>query len=230
VIGDADVLSGLVINQLLELGRPCLYNLGFAHVFDMASTIALTGSPENALLQAAGAELARFHGLPSAAWMSTESMSADAQAAFEKMMMGLAHAAAGVNFIWGAGNLEGTLALSPEALILDDEIAGYLRRFAQGVPIDEENLALRVIEELGLAGDFLTHEHTIRHYREVLSRAQLATRCRRAEWESRGAKTLEEKALDRLRDILAADPHVYLDAHQEAELRKIEQGGISALA
>src|ERR1019366_1553643 len=110
VIGDADTLSGLVINQLLEPGRPCFYNIGFAHVFDMSVGIALTGAPENALLQAAGAELAKFHGMPCASWMSTESMCADSQAAFEKMLTGLAHAAAGVNFIWGAGNLESTLA------------------------------------------------------------------------------------------------------------------------
>ena len=113
VIGDADTLSGLVINQLLEDGRPCFYNIGFAHVIDMASAIALTGAPENALLQAAGADLAAFHGLPCASWMSTESMAADGQSALEKMITGLAHAASGVNFIWGAGNLESTLAMSP---------------------------------------------------------------------------------------------------------------------
>jgi trimethylamine--corrinoid protein Co-methyltransferase len=229
-IGDADVLSGLVINQLLEPGRPCFYNVGFAHVFDMASTIALTGSPENALLQAAGADLARFHGLPCAAWMSTESMSADSQAAFEKMMMGLAHAASGVNFIWGAGNLECTLAMSPEALVADDEIAGYFLRFARGIPIDDENLALGVIKEVGLSGDFLTADHTIRHYRQVLSRTQMATRCRRAEWESKGAKTFEEKVQDRLHDVLAAAPTNHLDGHQEAELKRIEASGLSLLA
>ncbi|MBI5627772.1 MAG: trimethylamine methyltransferase family protein, partial [Candidatus Rokubacteria bacterium] len=142
VIGDADALSGLVINQLLEPGRPCFYNIGFAHVLDMASAIALTGSPENALLQAAGADLARFHGLPSASWMSTESMLPDSQAAFEKMVTGLAHAMAGVNFIWGAGNLESTLSMSPEALIADDEIAGYFLRCQKGIPVDAEGLAV----------------------------------------------------------------------------------------
>ena len=62
VIGDADTLSGLVINQLLEPGRPCIYNVGFAHVLDMSSAIALTGSPENALLQAAGADMPSHRG------------------------------------------------------------------------------------------------------------------------------------------------------------------------
>jgi trimethylamine--corrinoid protein Co-methyltransferase len=229
VIGDADTLSGLVINQLLEPGRPCFYNLGFAHVMDMASTIALTGSPENALLQAAGADLARFHRLPCASWMSTESKCLDSQAALEKMMMGLAHAAAGVNFIWGAGNLESTLAMSPEALIVDDEIAGYFLRFQRGISVDEESLALDVIKNAGISGDFLTVPHTLRHFREVLSRAPLANRRRRAEWEAKGAPTLEESAQERVRAIVAAPPQSYLDARQEAELQRIEASTRAAL-
>ena len=58
-MADAEVISGIVINQIIEPGRPCIYNSGFAHVFDMMTTIVLTGSPENALLQAAGAEMAQ---------------------------------------------------------------------------------------------------------------------------------------------------------------------------
>ena len=230
VIGDADTLSGLVINQLLEPGRPCFYNIGFAHVMDMASTIALTGAPENALLQAAGADMARSHGLPCASWMSTESMCMDAQAAFEKMITGLAHAAAGVNFIWGAGNLESTLVMSPEALVADDEIAGYFLRFQRGFSVDEESVALDVIKSVGISGDFLTAPHTLRHFREELSRARLANRQRRADWETKGARTLEELVQERVHSILAAEPKSYLDARQEAELKRIEETTMAGLA
>jgi len=230
VIGDADVLSGLVINQLLEAGRPCFYNVGFAHVIDMASTIALTGSPENALLQSAGAEMAQFHGLPCASWMSTEAMTADSQSVFEKMMTGLAHAAAGVNLIWGAGNLESTLAMSPEALITDDEIAGCFLRFQRGFEVDDESLALDAILDVGHSGDFLSHPHTLAHYRRVLSRAQLAVRCHRSKWEAKGSRTFEESVQERLRDILAQEAKTYLDERQEAELQRIEERGRAGAA
>ena len=229
VVGNADVLSGLVINQLFEPGRPCIYNLGFAHVLDMAAAIALTGSPENALLQAAGADLAQYHGLPSASWMSTEAMVMDEQAAFEKMMMGLAHAAAGVNLIWGAGNLESTLAMSPEALVADDEIAGYFLRFQRGFELDEESLALATIHEIGLKGDFLTSEHTLRYYREVLSRPRLAVRSRRSAWESAGARKYVEAAEERVRSILSREPAPKLDESQVAELQRIEQSGLNSI-
>jgi trimethylamine--corrinoid protein Co-methyltransferase len=223
VIGDADTLSGLVINQLLEPGRPCFYNVGFAHVFDMAAAMALTGSPENALLQAAGADMARFHGLPCAAWMSTESPVADAQSAMEKTMTGLAHAAAGVNLIWGAGNLEGTLAMSPEALVADDEIAGYFLRYRQGIPLDAEEMALDEIRAAAKSGDFLNSPHTLKHFRRVLSRARIAARMRHGDWEAQGSPTFEESAERRVRQILAAEPQHYLDAQQKAELERIER-------
>lgn len=226
VIGDADTLSGLVINQLLEPGRPCFYNVGFAHVFDMSAGLALTGAPENALLQAAGAEMAHFHGLPCASWMSTESMCADSQSAFEKMITGLAHASAGVNLIWGAGNLESTLAMSSEALVTDDEIAGYFLRFQMGIPVDEEGLAMADIQESGKSGDFLNSPHTLQHFRKVLSRAPLAVRGRRGDWEAKGSRTFEESAEQRVRNILARDPKLYLDDHQRTELARIERAAM----
>jgi len=228
VIGDADVLSGLVINQLLEPGRPCFYNVGFAHVFDMSAGLALTGAPENALLQAAGADMARFHKLPSASWMSTESMCSDAQAAFEKMHTGHAHAAAGVNLIWGAGNLESTLAMSPEMLVTDNEIAGYFLRYAQGIPVNDETLAMEAINEAGRSGDFLNSPHTLKHFRHVLSRAQLAVRDRRGNWEAKGSRTYEESAEERVREILAREPKQHVTAAQLAELKRIEQAALKS--
>jgi trimethylamine--corrinoid protein Co-methyltransferase len=230
VVGDADTLSGLVINQLLEPGRPCIYNIGFAHVLDMASAIALTGAPENALLQAAGADLARFHGLPSASWMSTEAMAFDAQAAFEKMITGMAHAAAGVNLIWGAGNLESTLSMCPETLVADDEIAGYFLRYQRGIPVDESTLAVEAIKAVGHRPDYLTAEHTLANYRDVLSRPLMAARTRRDVWQARGGRVFEEAVRERLAAILAEPAPVLLDAAQEAELERLERAGLAAQA
>ena len=228
VIGDADTLSGLVINQLLEPGRPCFYNVGFAHVLEMSAGLALTGAPENALLQAAGADMARFHGLPCAAWMSTESLCDDSQAAFEKMIGGLAHTGAGVNFIWGAGNLESTLAMSCESLVTDNEIAGYFLRFHKGFPVNDEALALDDIRDAGKSGDFLNSPHTLKHFRSVLSRARLAVRARRGDWEAKGSHTFEESAEQRVREILAQEPKQYLDSTQRAELERIERSAMTS--
>ena len=72
VLANAEALSGIVINQILEPGRPCIYNLGFSHVMDMRSAEPTTGAPENGLIAAAGAAFARDLNLPSAAWTCSD--------------------------------------------------------------------------------------------------------------------------------------------------------------
>jgi trimethylamine--corrinoid protein Co-methyltransferase len=229
VLANADALSGIVIAQLLERGRPVIYNLGFAHVLDMSTSIALTGAPENALLQAAGAELARFHRLPSASWMSTEAMLPDAQAAAEKTMTGLAHAVHGVNLIWGAGNLESTMCMSAEMLVIDDEIIGAIRRFTRGIAVSEETLALDEIREVGHTGDFLSTEHTLHHFRREIRHSRLPTRSKRDAWERHGSRAIDERAAARVEEILAAPPPAHLAPEQARELERIADGFLAAL-
>jgi trimethylamine--corrinoid protein Co-methyltransferase len=229
VLANADALSGVVIAQLLERGRPIVFNLGFAHVLDMSTSVALTGAPENALLQAAGAEMARFHRLPSASWMSTEAMVADGQAAAEKTLTGLAHITHGVNIVWGAGNLESTLCMSPEMLVIDDEIIGALRRFARGIAVTEETLALDLIRAVGHRGDFLTTDHTLRHFRAEIRHSRLPTRGKRDAWERQGSATLEERAAARVQEVLARPAVTFLSSEQDRALEEIADAFLAAL-
>ena len=229
VLANADVLSGIVIAQLLERGRPVIYNAGVAHVLDMSTAVALTGAPENALLQSAGADLARFHHLPSASWMSTESMVADAQAASESMITGLAHAANGVNLIWGAGNLESTLCMSAEKLVIDDEIIGSIRRYVRGIEVSDETLALDLIQELGHKPDYLWNEHTLAHFQEEIRHSRLAVRCKREAWENQGSRTWDERAAERVKEILALPAVPQVTPEQERELTRIVDRHLAAI-
>jgi len=229
VIANAEALSGLVIAQLLEPGRPCIFNLGFAHVLDMSSAVALTGAPENTLIQVGGAEIARFHRLPCASWMSTDAMIADSQMAMEKMLTGLAHIANRVNIVWGAGNLESTMSMCPEALVIDDEICGAALRYQQGIQVDDQSLAVEAIREVGLGGNFLEHPHTLTHFREELTRMRVGNRVRWATWLERGGRSMEEEAREKVEEILASDPPHYLDGDQRRELERLVEVGLKEI-
>ena len=154
----------------------------------------------------------------------------DAQAAFEKMLTGLAHAAAGVNLIWGAGNLESTLTMSPEALVMDDEIAGYFLRYRRGFEVSDESIALDVVRRIGAGGDYLSSEHTLMHHRSVLSRANLAYRDRHAMWQAKGSPSFADAVRERLAVIAGAEPGPCLEPAQERELLRIEAAGMAGLA
>jgi len=224
VLANAEVLSGIVIAQVLEEVRPCIYNVGFAHVLDMQNlSVAWTGSPENALIAAAGAEMAQFYSLPSASWMCTESMIADSQNAYEKMSTGLMWALSGVNIIWGIGSLESEKSISPEMMVIDNEVAGIINRIKRGIEVDEDTLALDLIKEVGLKSNYITTKHTIKRFRKEIRFSKLSNRNNRSTWEEQGSKSVEERAKDEVRKILVTKHEKCLTPEQERKLLEIEK-------
>ena len=222
-MADAEILSGIIINQVIEPGRPCIYNAGFAHVMDMMSAMALTGSPENALLQAAGAEMAAYHNLPCASWALSDSPMLDAQASYEKMNTYMAHTVSNVNMVWGAGNLEASKTICPESAVIDNEIIGCCKRFAQRIKVNEEQLAFDLIKDIAFNGSFLEAEHTLKHYREQIRHSVLPNRQARNLWEDKGSLSLEEKAEKIVNSILNEKPEHYLTGVQMDKLKRIER-------
>jgi trimethylamine--corrinoid protein Co-methyltransferase len=223
-VGNAEVLAGIVVNQVLEPGRPVIHNLGFSHIMDMRTTIAVTGGPEVCLLATAGAAMARLYGLPSCSWMCTEAMLVDEQAAVESLFGALTHAQAGVNVVWGAGQLESEKSISFAKAVLDDELIGMVRRFERGIEVTDETLAEDAVREVGIAGSFLGAMHTFEHFRTEFYEPKLLCRVNRDAWAAKGGRRLSEVAAGKARDILAADREPLLDDAKAAELRRIEQG------
>jgi len=219
-VGTAEILAGIVINQILEPRRPCLFNLGFAHAFDMKYGFAVTGGPENVLLAVAGAELARYYGLPSVSWMCSDSLDSDAQNALEKMYAAFAHAQARVSTVWGVGQVESEKTLSPVQAVVDDEIIRMVRRYEEGIGVTPETLAVDVSRQVGICGSFLAEEHTLDHFREELHETDLLPRVARE--SAAVGDSLIGRAEQRVREILAEDPRPRLDGAQERELERIE--------
>ena len=229
-MADAEVLSGIVINQVIEPGRPCVYNAGFAHVFDMMTTLVLTGSPENALLQAAGAEMAQYHGLPSASWALSDSPMLDSQASTEKLLTALIHTLCKVNMIWGVGNIETSKSISPEIAVIDNELIGTCKRFSDRFTVDEEHLAFNLIKEVAFKGSFLESAHTLEHFQEEIRYPDLPNRVNRSQWEKTGSFSLEEKAEKYVNDILSREPDIYLSGSQAGKLDTIEKKWMERLS
>ncbi|OFX37954.1 MAG: hypothetical protein A2X03_09845 [Bacteroidetes bacterium GWA2_40_15] len=228
-LADAEVISGIVINQIIEPGRPCIYNSGFAHVFDMMTTLVLTGSPENALLQAAGAEMAQYHGLPSASWTLSDSSMLDSQASFEKMLTTFVHTLSNISIVWGIGNIETSKTISPEIAVIDNEIIGNCVRFSDRFKVDEEHLALDLIKEVSFNGSFLESAHTLEHFREEIRYSGLLNRSNRGMWEHDGSFSIEEKAEKYVNEILKKTPEFYLAGSQIEKLESIRNKWIKRL-
>jgi len=201
-VGTAEILAGIVINQVLEPGRPCVFNLGLAHTFDMRTSIAVTGGPENHLYAQIAAIMGRFYNIPSASWVSTESMCPDSQAALERMCGFLSHLQSGVSNIWAVGQLESELTFSPAQAVMDDEIIAYAKRYLRGVDVTEETLAVEVTRQVGISGSFLDHGHTAENFRKELFMPKILFRQTREKWEELGSKSLRQVAAEKAESLM----------------------------
>ncbi len=191
-LGNAEILSSLVMHQLQKPGAPFLYGHGVHHL-DMKEMVSVYGAPEFQLARVMAAEMGRYYSLPVWGYAGhSDSKLPDAQAAADAQFSVLVALLARTNLNHDVGYLESGLTGSPEMMVLTDEIISLSRRFAEGVRVDDESLAVEVIDEVGPGGEFLSHDHTMSHWR-ALWIPQLFERMRLEKWEGGGGRQFEER-------------------------------------
>jgi len=121
------------------------------------------------------------------------------------------------DIVLGLGGLGGTT--SPEAMVIDNEIVDYALRFAQGIEVNDDTLAVDVIDKAGPGGHFLGEKHTLKHFRERwmprLDVDSLET------WEKEGIKSLGELAHEKVKEILATHKPRPLPEDVDREISRI---------
>jgi trimethylamine--corrinoid protein Co-methyltransferase len=170
---------------------------------DMATTIYTYGSPELSLLQAALADISHFYHLPMFGTAGcTDSKVFDEQAAAEAMMSIFTAALSGQNLVHDVGFLENGLIGSFELLVASDEYIGMAKHFVKGIEVNPETLALEVIDKVGPGGNFVSEDHTDRHFREVEWFPKLMDRQNYSNWEGSGSKPMWQRVNERVKGIL----------------------------
>jgi trimethylamine--corrinoid protein Co-methyltransferase len=97
--------------------------------------------------------------------------------------------------------LEMGVTLDFGQLVLDNEFAGMIKHVLNGIPVNDETLALDVIHSVGPFKDFLGTKHTLKHMKSQ-SQPQLIDRRRRSNWEERGKTDIYQRACEKAREIL----------------------------
>ncbi len=205
VVNNAEFVSAAVLVQLAHPGAKVIHG-GGPTAMDMSSGAYASNSPEAMLLRSIQGHMADFYRVP--AWYgagATTAKEPGAQSAFENTLAMLMAYANGADVTFGTGLLDGSRILCLENMVIDDEIMSMVKRILRGVEVSDETLALDLIAKMGFAGNYLFDGHTRRHARE-LWQAQLAETGTYHAWEQAGAKSTVEKAQDRVRQILAAEP------------------------
>lgn len=201
VTTNAETLGALVLAQLTARGTPCTYG-NTSTIMDLRTGIGAVGGPELSLVAAGAAQMAQYYRLPcSVGGGMSDSKIPDAQAAYETALSALTAALAGANIIFGAGSLDQVLTFDFAKLVMDAELMGMINRVVRGIDVTDGSMALDVIHQVGPGGEFMTHDHTYDHMREI-SQSNVFDRNAREVWVGTGGKDLTERAYEKARSIL----------------------------
>ncbi|MBE0465948.1 MAG: trimethylamine methyltransferase family protein, partial [Candidatus Desulforudis sp.] len=100
-----------------------------------------------------------------------------------------------------------------------DEIIGICMRAVKGIEVNPDTLAEEVIRRVGPGGNFLTEEHTLRHFRGEFLFPPLGDRQLRRAWEEQGSKDAWARAREKARTILAEHRPTPVDARVVAAVQ-----------
>jgi trimethylamine--corrinoid protein Co-methyltransferase len=200
VMAQAGSLVGLVLSQLKREGTPIIMHGWGGDMLDMRTTIMPYADPDKRSIEA---DFLHLLGLPMFTIAGcSDSKELDQQAGIEAALTLIIEALDGGNIVHDLGYLESGLTGSLVQLVICDETLSWLQHFVRGVEIDDETLALDLIDEIGPDGQFLDSQHTLVHFRELWY-PSLFDRSNFDVWQAGGSKTLNERAAERVEKILA---------------------------
>lgn len=227
-VNNAECLSGLAMIQMLKPGHKVLYANSWT-TSDMRTGAALVGSVETSICRIAGAQLARFYGVPSHTTApNSDNHAHDEQNAWEKTLSTFCSVGAGNDLVVNCGMFATGMTCSHEQLVMDEEISALSRRLARGIDVSEETLARDLIEQIGPQGPtYLTTDHTLKWLRsDEYHVPNVAVRGPFASWQAAGSPDIVALSRARARE-LAALPAPELAPERAEQLARIiaEFGG-----
>ena len=216
---NAEVLAGLMILQTVEPKSAPMYSARLS-MMDLRTGRSVWGNPEMALSSAAAVQIAhKYHMVADVYGVTTDAHDWGIQAGLERMLAAMIPAMAGADDLSGMGGLwESSSSL--EMLVIDNEIYADVFRALKGVEVDEERLAVDVIDKVGPMGNFLAQAHTMKYLKLGDLRISDLFDKRTSERANReGLKTLEKAAKEKAVQILKE--HEVKPVENEKELDRV---------
>lgn len=220
VLHTAEVLSGLVVAQLVRPGTPVVFGGAPASFHMQLMTNPMT-AVEALQVYCGYAQVAKHLKLPCQAYMAlSDSKFNDPQAGMETGVGAFLAAAAGINSVSGPGMLEYVNCFSLEKLVFDDEVVAHARRFVRPIEVRGDLPAGALMEELVRDKHLLTAEHTLEHWpNELYLPGPMVDRTNWDQWEAQGSKDWRARANEAIDETLAAYEVAPLPAADHAEIR-----------
>jgi len=218
----AEVLAGLVYVNAVKPGAPAIFGT-WCFVSDLRTGAMSGGSPEQALLSAAAAQMAHYYDLTGGtASGMTDSKLPDAQSGAEKAYSHALVGNAGANLIYeSAGMHASLLGFSLESLVIDNDIIGATQRTIRGIEVDDASLSFDTIREVCLQGPghYLGSEQTLQLMQSAYLYPAIGDRKSPNEWTEQGALDAAERAAKKVGEILATHFPAHVPEAIDAQIR-----------
>jgi len=165
VVGDAEVVSAMVLMQLACPGAPVFHSI-FVSLMDPRTGGYIGEVPIP--LSVMTVQLAHAWNVPSLGGGSVSSDAPDIgwQSGMEAGLGSAFIPLCGGEICGFMGLLDSSMVLYPEQVILDHEMCQIAYDVLHGFEFDEADMALDVIGDVGPRGHFLAQKHTRKHIRD----------------------------------------------------------------
>ena len=223
VLGVAMAMAWAVLTQLIKAGAPMSIQHGLKPM-DMQRGSPRFGAVSYALNGATMNQMLRRYGIPSCpgSGFTSTSKKIDYQVGYEKSLGALISALSGAHLQIFQGGSSAELAYHPVLSILDDDVAGWIGRFLQGVSVTDETLAIDLINQVGpIPGHYLSTAHTREWWQQEQWLPKSADLEAYPVWVRSGKKDALALAKERMEQILATHEPEPLTAEQEQALEDI---------
>lgn len=220
---NAEALAGIVLAQAARPGSRVWVN-SMIMTPNMQNGCPAFGDIGNALTDAAFVQTWTRYGIASwpncSSWTSSKCV--DYQAAYEMAIPAVVMALAGATAISFQGGLNAELTVHPVKAIIDDDVAGMIKRLAKGVEVSDDTLALDLINRVGpLPGSFLDTDHTFEWWREECYIPGVANRDTHVAWAEKGGRTVLDAAREKYGEIVGTHRPPPLAPSQEDAIERI---------
>tara|TARA_B100002003_G_scaffold173538_1_gene161396 strand:- start:27467 stop:29002 length:1536 start_codon:yes stop_codon:yes gene_type:complete len=217
----AEALAGLLLVDMVSPGYPVIVG-AWPFVTDLRTGAFTGGSGEEALVSAAAAQMINHYGLVSSIGAGmTDAKIPDNQAGFEKgISVALASQAGCNNVSESAGMVGGLMALSFEALVIDNDMLGAILRTVRGIEVDDSTLSLDVIADVVHGdGHYLRHPQTLELMRSAFEYPAISDRSPPEDWETAGSLDIRQQSGKRVKALLSTHYPDLIDSETDRKIR-----------
>jgi len=223
VLLNAELLAGLTLAQVFREGTPVI--LGALPAFFDMQGMGSFYDASSYVLNLACAEMMNWYGVPHCGTSGSGiGWGPDLLTAAHQWVNHLTSCLGKVGLVPFVGDVLGSKAFSPAAMVLANEAISQARRFARGFPLDRKLESERDIASAGPGGSFLTSKSTLDRFRDAYHRSDVFDNLTLEAWHAQGQPRADQRLRGRtqqlLRELDAPDDYDELMTHGETFIAK----------